>query len=176
MSTNHELDSPPWLRVESTLMSTARAMREAFDVCFAPLGLNLTQASVIAYVAEFGPNTQTKIADHLRLGRAFIGATIDRLQERALVERLTTEDRRVWRVSLSDAGTAMARRIAGIDEVLRAELRHGISREERHALASVMTRLQQNLARVVESASAASAIIPTISTATPPSATPMETP
>jgi MarR family transcriptional regulator, transcriptional regulator for hemolysin len=151
--TNHELDSPPWLRVESTLMSTARAVREAFDVCFAPLGLNLTQASVIAYVDEFGPVTQTKIADHLKLGRASIGATIDRLQERELLERLAdTEDRRVWQVALSAAGIAMAREIAAIDEVLRADLRDGISRAERQALASVMTRLQDNVARAVQSA------------------------
>jgi len=151
--TNHELDAPPWLRVESTLMSTARAIREAFDAHFAPLGLNLTQASVIAYVEEFGPVSQTKIADHLRLGRASIGATIDRLQERELLERLVDdEDRRVWKIALSTSGASMARRIAAIDEVLRSDLRDGITREERHALASVMTRLQQNVVRAVEAA------------------------
>src|SRR5690349_18334742 len=86
--TAHELDAPPWLRVESTLMSTARAVRDAFDARFAPLGLNLTQASVIAYVEQFGAVSQTQIADHLRLGRAAIGVIIDRLQERGLTERL----------------------------------------------------------------------------------------
>ena len=39
----------------------------------------------------------------------------------------------------------MAAEIAEVDEVLRAELRHGIGREERQALAWVMTRLQQNV-------------------------------
>ncbi|MCU1393352.1 MAG: putative MarR family transcriptional regulator [Ilumatobacteraceae bacterium] len=151
-------------------MSTARAVREAFDACFAPLGLNLTQASVIAYVDQFGPNTQTKIADHLRLGRPFIGSCLDRLQERALIERLATDDRRVWQICLSSEGTAMARRITAIDEVLRAELRSGISREERHALASVMTRLQANLARAVESVAAAT-LEPAISPATTSSTT-----
>ncbi|HRE03809.1 MAG TPA: hypothetical protein PLV68_21110, partial [Ilumatobacteraceae bacterium] len=68
MATTHELDAPPWSRVESTLMSTARALREAYDTQFAPLGLNLTQASLLAYLREFGPVTQTKCADHLRLG------------------------------------------------------------------------------------------------------------
>ena len=48
--TNHELDAPPWLRVESTLMSTARAIREAFDAHFAPLGLNLTQALSLIHI------------------------------------------------------------------------------------------------------------------------------
>lgn len=129
-------------------MATARAIRETFDARFAPLGLNLTQASIIAYVEEFGPITQTRIADHLRLGRAVIGSTIDRLQERDLLERHPDAvDRRVWLVSLTAQGRVTAARIAKIDEILRAELRDGISREERQALASVMTRLQQNLAR-----------------------------
>ena len=83
----HELDGPPWLRVESTLMATARLIREAYDHRFAPLDLNLTHASILVYVSDFGPVTQTKIADHLGQGRAATGATLDRLQERGLVER-----------------------------------------------------------------------------------------
>lgn len=148
-ATTHELDAPPWLRVETTLMNTARAMREAYDTRFAPLGLNLTQASLIAYLQQFGPITQTKCADHLRLGRANIGATIDRLQERQLVERHPDAvDRRVWQVALSPDGHEVAAKVLAIDEVLRAEMRDGITRAERQALASVMTRLQANLLRV----------------------------
>lgn len=130
-------------------MNTARAMREAYDGRFASLGLNLTQASLIAYVREFGPVSQTKCADHLRLGRANIGAAIDRLQERQLVERRPDAvDRRVWQVALSPSGIEIAEQILAIDEILRAEFRAGISRSERQALASVMTRLQANLIRV----------------------------
>ena len=155
--TAHELDAPPWLRVESTLMAAARAVRDAYDTRFAPLDLNLTQASILAYVQEFGPVTQTKIADHLHLGRAVIGATIDRLQQRDLVERLAdAHDRRVWRVQLSDSGRDMAARVAAIDAVLRAELRAGISREERQTLSDVLTRLQGNLLRASVSAATAS--------------------
>lgn len=144
--TNNELDSPPWLRVESTLMATARLVREAFDARLGPLDLNLTQASLIGYVAEFGATTQTRLADHLGIGRAGIGTVIDRLQQHDLVERKPDPaDRRVWLVDITANGRAMATRIADIDEILRAELRRGIGREERQALSWVLTRLQQNL-------------------------------
>ena len=150
--TNNELDAPPWLRVESTLMATARLVREAFDVRLAPLDVNLTQASLLAYVAEFGATTQTRLADHLGIGRAAIGAVIDRLSERELVQRHPDpSDRRVWRVDITDAGRTLAGRIADVDEILRAELRHGIGREERQALSWVLTRLQQNLHTAIES-------------------------
>lgn len=166
--TAHELDAPPWLRVESTLMATARAVRDVFDARFAPLGLNLTQASVIAYLQDFGPVSQTQIADHLCLGRAAIGVIIDRLQDRDLTERLAdVVDRRVWRVSLSTAGEAMALQIRGIDEVLRAELRHDITREERQALASVLTRLQLNLERAASPTTLAASTAPTTTSTAP---------
>jgi len=144
--TNNELDAPPWLRVESTLMATARLVREAFDARLVPLDLNLTQASLIGYIAEFGATTQTLLADRLGIGRASIGTVIDRLEQRGLVERHPDPaDRRVWRVDVTDAGRTIATQIRDIDEVLRAELRRGIGREERQALSWVLTRLQQNL-------------------------------
>lgn len=144
--TNNELDSPPWLRVESTLMATARLVREAFDARLVPLDLNLTQASLIGYIAEFGATTQTHLADRLGIGRASIGSVIDRLEQRDLVERHPDPaDRRVWRVEITSTGRELAKQIRDIDEVLRAELRRGIGREERQALSWVLTRLQQNL-------------------------------
>lgn len=127
-------------------MSAARLMREAFDQRFAAVDLNLTEASMLSYVADFGPVIQTRIADHLTLGRAATGASIDRLQARGLVERLPDpDDRRVWRIGLTDAGRDMVARIVAIDETLRSELRVGISREERQVLAALLNRLQGNV-------------------------------
>ncbi len=144
--TNNELDASPWMRVESTLMATARLIREAFDARLEALDLNLTQASLLAYVTEFGATTQTQLADRLGIGRAAIGSVIDRLQQRGLVARHPNpDDRRVWLIDVTDGGRDMARRIAAVDEQLRGELRHGIGREERQALSWVLTRLQQNL-------------------------------
>ncbi len=144
--TNNELDASPWLRVESTLMATARLIREAFDARLCALDLNLTQASLIAYVTEFGATTQTHLADRLGIGRAAIGSVIDRLQQRGLVERHPKpDDRRVWLVDVTDSGREIAAEIAAVDERLRGELRHGIGREERQALSWVLTRLQHNL-------------------------------
>lgn len=131
-------------------MATARLVRTAFDARLAALVLNLTQASLLGYIAEFGATTQTDLADHLGIGRAQIGSVIDRLQARGLVERQPrADDRRVWLVAITVDGTNLAERIAEVDSVLRAELRHGIGREERQALAWVMTRLQQNLATAI---------------------------
>lgn len=150
MTGNHELDAPPWLRVESTIMATARAIRQAYDARFAELELNLSEASLLAYVEEFGPQTQTRLAERLGLGRAATGSIVDALETRACVEREPDpDDRRVWLVTLTSSGKELVDDISGIDQILRRELRAGISRDERHQLAELLVRLGGNLADVL---------------------------
>jgi len=147
MTVEHELDASPWLRVEATIMASARQIRAVYDERFADLDLNLTQASLLAYVSEFGTHTQAALAERLDLGRAAAGTVIDQLEGRDLVERnADPDDRRVWMVSLTTAGKDLVDRINAIDVVVRAELRSGISREERTQLASLLVRLQENVA------------------------------
>jgi DNA-binding MarR family transcriptional regulator len=129
-----------------TLMSAAAAIRARYDERLAVLGLSLSTASLLAYVNEFGPVSQTRAAEHLGQGRAATGVQVDRLTTLGLVERLPdADDRRVWRVAATEAGAATAARIAECDAVLRDELRAGISRADRQQLARLLVRLQQNL-------------------------------
>ncbi len=104
---SHELDAPPWLRVESTLMATATAIRDAYDCRLAPLGLNLSTASLLSYVADFGPVNQTRVAEHLGQGRAVTGTQIDKVEALGFVERRPDpSDRRVWLVAITPSGAA----------------------------------------------------------------------
>lgn len=145
---SHELDAPPWLRVESTLMATATAIREAYDARLGPLGLNLSTASLLAYVADFGPVNQTRVAEHLGQGRAVTGTQIDKLELLGLIERRPDpSDRRVWLVAITPAGTELAAAIGDVDRVFRAELREGISRADRQTLAGLLVRLHANIRR-----------------------------
>jgi MarR family transcriptional regulator, transcriptional regulator for hemolysin len=142
----HELDTPPWLRVESTLMSTARLMRDAYDSALAGIDLNLTTASLLAYVVEQGATTQTVLAERLGVGRAAAGSAVDRLEQRGLVERRSDrDDRRVWLIAPTDEGKELAAKVADIDISIRRALRLGIDRHERQMLASLLVRLQRNL-------------------------------
>jgi len=152
----HELDAPPWQRVESTLMATSRAIRLAYDDAYAPLELNLTQASLIAYLAERGPLTQSRLAKGLGVGRAATGTMVDGLERRGLVGReADPDDRRAWLVSVTAEGEALVASIHAIDREVRAELRLDISRAERQQLARLLLRLQANAARLLAGATRA---------------------
>jgi DNA-binding MarR family transcriptional regulator len=136
---------PAWHRLESSLMLTSRTLRRAFDSAFADLNLNQTQATLLAYVDEFGPVTQTQIADALSMGRAAAGAIIDALDERQLVSREPDpSDRRVWQITLTASGKDHADKIHEIDEKVRTRLRDGISRPDRRKLAELLEQLKSN--------------------------------
>jgi DNA-binding MarR family transcriptional regulator len=129
-------------------MSTANAIRAAYDERLAGLGLTLSLASLLSYVADYGPVNQTRVAEHLGQGRAVTGTQIDRLQADGLVERRPDpNDRRVWLVAITAAGSTTVASIADVDRILRAELREGISRADRQTLAATLVRLQANLHR-----------------------------
>jgi DNA-binding MarR family transcriptional regulator len=153
-SSNHELDAPPWLRVESTLMSAARGLRRAYDLRLSELGLNLSEGILLAFLQEAtqksGPLTQVDLARHMRVGRAAMGSLVDSLEGRGWVERKANpSDRRVWLIAITHSGEQAARRVAKIDERLRAELREGISRKERRELNRLLNQLRENVSRVI---------------------------
>lgn len=135
-------------------MSTAESIRAWYDERLAPLGLTLSLASLLAYVAEFGPVNQTRAAEHLGQGRASTGAQVDRLEVLGLLERTPDPaDRRVWNLAVTPDGATMAARIADCDSAIRGELRKGISRDERQLLTSLLLRLQSNISSRNDSSS-----------------------
>ncbi len=146
-SFDHELDTPPWRRVESTIISAANDIRSLYDARYAELDLTLSLAMLLCYLADFGPVSQSRAADHLRQGRAVTGTQIDKLEARGLVERIADPaDRRVWLVQLTADGKDLAARAVEIDVVIRRQLRAGIAREDRQVLANLLLTLQSNIA------------------------------
>ncbi len=127
------------------MMSAARNIRQAYDNCFESLELNLSQASMIGYLAENGPMNQTQLAAALVLGRAATGSVVDQLEARGLVQRVPDpDDRRVWLVENTTEGVKVATQVIRVDEQLRRRIRVGISHEERQQLADLLMRMSAN--------------------------------
>lgn len=142
--------TPSWRRVEIALIHTARRVRNAFDVRLAPLDLNLNQASLLAYVADFGECNQTRLAELVGVGRAAAGTIVDQLEARGLVVRNPDpEDRRVWLVGCTAAGRDLVDQFYAVDADFRNEIRRDINREERQQLASLLERLGGNVDAIV---------------------------
>ncbi len=127
-------------------MAASRGIRELYDQRLTALGLNLSLASLLSYVGDYGPVNQTRLAEHLGQGRAVTGTQIDRLETQGLIERQPDPaDRRVWLIAITGPGEHLAAAVADIDVVVRGELRVGIPRGDRQLLADLLLRLQRNI-------------------------------
>ena len=143
--------APSWRRVEIALIAGAHKVAAAFDHRLAPLDLSLNQASLLAFVNDFGDSNQTELAEMVGIGRASIGTMIDRLEERGLVTRNPDpNDRRVWLVGITDEGAALVERFYEIDAGFQKEIRRDISRAERQQLASLLERLGTNVDAILQ--------------------------
>lgn len=149
----HELDAAPWSRVEGTLMSTARAVRRAYDTAFAAIGVNLSEASILAHLQDGGPLTQTELARRIGTGRARMGAWIDGLQAKGAVTRESDlHDRRVWKIALTPAGQQLWEESARIDRTIRRQLRSGTTADDRAQLDALLMRIHHNAASLLPDA------------------------
>jgi DNA-binding MarR family transcriptional regulator len=136
----------PWMRFEGVAMSTGLAIRRFYDERLAGLGVNLPEAMLLAFVAEFGPLNQARIAQGLDSGRVTTALRIDALLRRGLVQRtLDPKDRRAWRVSTTRAGRTMVVEINRIDEEVRTLLRQGTTRAERRIFAQLARRVRATI-------------------------------
>jgi MarR family transcriptional regulator, transcriptional regulator for hemolysin len=148
--TGHELDAPPWSRVEGTLLSTARAVRRAYDAALAELGVNLSEASVLAHLRDAGPLTQIELSRRIGTGRARMGAWIDGLVTKgAVIREADPQDRRVWKVALTPAGRTLWARTAEVDRSIRRVLRDGTTADDRARLDSLLRLINGNADRLV---------------------------
>ncbi len=151
----HELDAPPWSRVEGTLMSTARAVRRAYDRRLADVGVNLTEASVLAHLGDGGPMTQVQLARRIGTSRARVGVHIDSLQGKGAVERQAhPTDRRVWVVHLTPGGEQLWAATIAVDRDVRSYLRAGTTAAEREQLDDLLARIQRNVDAIPDGAAA----------------------
>jgi DNA-binding MarR family transcriptional regulator len=157
MEDSGDLDAVPWQSLESVVMATSRAVRRAIDVTLEPLGLNLSHWLLLAVLEQFGPMSQTQLADQIAIGRAAAGSIVDGLHDRGLVKRdADPNDGRVWRVSLTRRGKEFRAKVVDVEVEFRSKLRAGLARDERRQLVKLLLHLQANALGVLGDLSDAS--------------------
>ena len=105
----------------------------------AALGIGLSDFMILEALLHKGPLTMSELCEAALITNASMTAAIDRLEQRAFVERVASkEDRRVRRAQLTAQGATLIRRLYArhdrdLDEVMsaipaaqRAELRRGL--------------------------------------------------
>lgn len=111
-------------RFSGALHNTSRAWRQALDRRLKYLGVSQASWMTIAVTAKArSPLSQSELADSLGVEGATMVAMVDRLVKAGLVVReLSTTDRRVKRVVLTEAGNLLYDKVRAEAAAFRKEL------------------------------------------------------
>jgi len=140
-------DEDNWDRRLGFLMhDVSRLRRIVFDEFMKPLGATRSQWWVLAYLSRHDGMIQSDLANVLDLGKAALGGLIDRLESAGFIERRPdSTDRRVKRVYLSSKGSHIVKEMRIRSHDASERILQGINREDRQALADMLTTVKQNL-------------------------------
>ena len=128
------------------LGETSRLMRRLFNRRASALGVTSAQWRVMFWLGRQPGSKQVELAEKLDVEPITAGRTIDRLEEAGLVERRPDpEDRRVWRLYLTERAEPMVERLRIVAEVVLAEVFVGVAQTEIAALRGTLARLRDNV-------------------------------
>ncbi len=129
-----------------SLAEVTRLLRLAFDQRVRRLELTGATWRVIAYLSNEDGQTQASLARRLEMSPVALGEAVDRLEKSGHVERRADpNDRRKWRVHLTEKSRNLLPSLFAIAHELRGEYFRDLSRAEIAQLQAVLQRLRERL-------------------------------
>ena len=128
---------------------TARLIRRIFDSRAKQSGITRPQWRVLTMLNRHGGINQTELAEMLELDAMTLCRMVDRLQDSRLVERRADpNDRRAWRLYLTDAAAPLMDTLRPIGEALLQEAMDGLDKNSRKILHELLDQVRGNLSEL----------------------------
>ena len=113
--------------------------KEKFD----SYDLTPQQFGLLRFLWEEDGLTQVELSNRSQIDRTTIGGLIDRLEQAGLLVRLPhPEDRRAYRISLTDAGKSLEKELTPLAEELHRVILAPLSPEEIESLTTILQKLR----------------------------------
>ncbi|MBI4509128.1 MAG: MarR family transcriptional regulator [Deltaproteobacteria bacterium] len=127
--------------VETIIYLQTEARRLAREQC-QKLGVTATQLSVLRMLHEIGDLSLSELSRRIAAQNSTVTGIVDRMEQAKLVMReQSAEDRRVWRIRLSEKGREIARNIdAEPWDILRRAL-EALDEREKRTLVTLMHKV-----------------------------------
>lgn len=132
-----------WLDMKGVL----RAARHVINAGLEPLNLSSAEGDILFHLLTGSDHLrQEQLAERLDIGKAAISRAVDSLEEKGYVKReRQAEDRRAWRVSLTDKAVQAGAAIVEVYESFYRRVKAGVAEEDLARIASVLSRVAANL-------------------------------
>tara|TARA_R110000824_G_scaffold266287_2_gene455282 strand:+ start:2084 stop:2542 length:459 start_codon:yes stop_codon:yes gene_type:complete len=124
----------------------SRLIRRTFDKRAKAIGVTRPQWRVLTWLQRHEGINQSALADMLELDAMTLCRMVDRLQSADMVERRTDpEDRRAWRLFLTQKGIALTEQLKPIGEQLLQEALNGVPARDRDQFQQLLEQFRSNL-------------------------------
>jgi len=122
----------------------------AIEILLAPLDLTLSAWYPLAVLRELDGMSQRELGSRLNLKDAAIGKAVDAMERSGLVQRMIGDDRRKALVFLTDAGKAVAKKVAAKRQQLLKAMLKDFSDAEVETFSKFLERSYLNLDKFLE--------------------------
>lgn len=140
------------------IADTALAMRRAYDVRAARLGVTRSQWRAIKRIEREPGLRQVDLAERLDMEPISLCRIVDKLEEAGLVERRRDPaDRRAWRLWLANGADPLLEKLTILATDLGSDAFDGLDSSQIEIFRVVLQRIRENLARPAVGANKASA-------------------
>jgi DNA-binding MarR family transcriptional regulator len=137
------------LIVETIIYLEAESRRLARNLC-ARVGVTATQLNVLKLLDEIGSLSLSELSRRLVAQNSSVTGLVDRMVQAGLVIReQSAEDRRVWRIRLSDKGELVARAAEVTPWNLLKRALATLDAREKEQLVAVLRKVAAHVAREV---------------------------
>jgi DNA-binding MarR family transcriptional regulator len=125
----------------------------AYNLCdqllargLAPLGLRTSEHELLMNLLRHPGSTQQQLGAQLLTAKSVVSTTVSRLQERGLLSReADAQDARVWRLSLTAEGQALALRALAVQNAVVARMGAEVDAAEMAGLEASAARISASL-------------------------------
>lgn len=134
------------LKLGYLIHDVSRLRRKAFDEIVKPLGVTRAQWWIIAHLARHDGMVQTQLAQMLDVGKASLGALLDRLEATSFIERRPEpNDRRAKRVFLTKNSFQLLEQLLAAESSFNAAILAGLTEADRSELIRLLTSIKESL-------------------------------
>lgn len=121
------------------LRGATRALTQAYDEVLRPIGIRMTQFTVLARTEAVGAMPLSELAELLAMDRTTLGRNVDLLVRDGLVEIEVGEDRRERLIHLTSQGRKTLARALPLWESIQQRFEEKFGVKESKALREAMT-------------------------------------
>ena len=121
----------------------SRALTDLYDAALRPVGLKITQFSVLRTLQRLGPVSISALAAEMALERSTLGRNLLLLKRDGLVRLGDASDMREWSVELTSRAVRLLARALPLWEEAQAKVESRLGKKDVATLFDLLARLEQ---------------------------------